>query len=195
MDVVAALREKSLTDPESVSDDSNVHPLTVCQSRHLNEISKVRMFLKAKLKFSKTVTIGQKFIRMAIVTVQIELIGESDLHLERMILLLAILQFVISTSSPAPVALEGRLCLSGKPHEYLRSLVRPVLPPLAKLGIPRAGVATAVNLHSPTVTGPPLRRPAPTKPLKKKKKAVERELRRCQLVTWPSRIFCLSDPF
>jgi len=24
---------------------------------------------------------------------------------------------------PAPVALQGRLCLSGKPHEYKRSLV------------------------------------------------------------------------
>ena len=64
------------------------------------------------------------------------------------------LQFAISTSKPpAPVALEGRLCLSGKPHEYKRSLVWLNLPPLAKLGIPRAGVATALNLQSPAVTG------------------------------------------
>ena len=40
---------------------------------------------------------------------------------------------------PAPVALQGRLCLSGKPHEYKRSLVWLNLPYLAKLGIPRAG--------------------------------------------------------
>ena len=37
-----------------------------------------------------------------------------------------------------PVALEGRLCLSGKPHEYKRSLVWLNLPDPAKLGIPRA---------------------------------------------------------
>ena len=99
---------------------------------------------------------------MAIVTVQIELIGESDLHLERMILLLAILQFAISTSKPpAPVALEGRLCLSGKPHEYKRSLVWLNLPPPTKLGKPRARVATALNLQSPAVTGAPLH---PTSP-------------------------------
>ena len=49
------------------------------------------------------------------------------------------LQFAISTSKPpAPVALEGRLCLSGKPHEYKRSLVWLNLPDPAKLGIPRA---------------------------------------------------------
>ena len=39
---------------------------------------------------------------------------------------------------PAPVALQGRLCLSGKPHEYKRSLVWLNLPYPAKLGIPRA---------------------------------------------------------
>merc|ERR1712139_325024 len=84
------------------------------------------------------------------------------------------LQFAISTSKPpAPVALEGRLCLSGKPHEYKRSLVWLNLPPLANLGIPRAGVATALNLHAPAVTGAPLH---PTSPppkissLNKKKK-------------------------
>ena len=50
------------------------------------------------------------------------------------------LQFAINTSKPpAPVALQGRLCLSGKPHEYKRSLVWLNLPYLAKLGIPRAG--------------------------------------------------------
>ena len=76
---------------------------------------------------------------------------------------------------PAPVALQGRLCLSAKPHEYKRSLVWLNLPPLAKLGIPRAGVATALNLQSPAVTGAPLH---PTSPppkissLNKKKKNV-----------------------
>ena len=50
------------------------------------------------------------------------------------------LQFAINTSKPpAPVALQGRLCLSAKPHEYKRSLVWLNLPYLAKLGIPRAG--------------------------------------------------------
>jgi hypothetical protein len=39
---------------------------------------------------------------------------------------------------PAPVALQGRPCLSAKPHEYKRSLVWLNLPPLAKLGIPGA---------------------------------------------------------
>ena len=40
------------------------------------------------------------------------------------------LQFAINTSKPpAPVALQGRLCLSGKPHEYKRSLVWLNLPP------------------------------------------------------------------
>jgi hypothetical protein len=49
------------------------------------------------------------------------------------------LQFAINTSKPpAPVALQGRLCLSGKPHEYKRSLVWLNLPYPAKLGIPRA---------------------------------------------------------
>ena len=49
------------------------------------------------------------------------------------------LQFAINTSKPpAPVALQGRLCLSGKPHEYKRSLVWLNLPDPAKLGIPRA---------------------------------------------------------
>ena len=76
------------------------------------------------------------------------------------------LQFAINTSKPpAPVALQGRLCLSGKPHEYKRSLVWLNLPPLAKLGIPRAGVATALNLQSPAVTGAPLH---PTSPPPKK---------------------------
>ena len=74
----------------------------------------------------------------------------------------AILQFAINTSKPpAPVALEGRLCRSAKPHEYKRSLVWLNLPPLAKLGIPRAGVATALKLQSPAVTGAPLH---PTSP-------------------------------
>ena len=72
------------------------------------------------------------------------------------------LQFAINTSKPpAPVALEGRLCLSGKPHEVKRSLFWLNLPPLAKLGIPRAGVATALNLQSPAVTGAPLHRTSP----------------------------------
>ena len=80
---------------------------------------------------------------MAIVTVQIELIGESDLHLERMILLLAILQFAISTSKPpAPVALEGRLCQSAKPHEVKRSLVWLNWPSLAKPGKTQGETAT-----------------------------------------------------
>ena len=49
------------------------------------------------------------------------------------------LQFAINTSKPpAPVTLEGRLCQSAKPHEYKRSLVWLNLPPLAKLGKPRA---------------------------------------------------------
>ena len=39
---------------------------------------------------------------------------------------------------PAPVALQGRLRLSAKPHEYKRSLVWLNLPPPAKLGKPRA---------------------------------------------------------
>ena len=88
-----------------------------------------------------------------------------------------ILQFAINTSKPpAPVALEGRLCQSAKPHEYKRSLVWLNLPPLANLGIPRAGVATALNLHAPAVTGAPLH---PTSPppkissLNKKKKNCE----------------------
>ena len=34
---------------------------------------------------------------------------------------------------PAPVALEGQLCLSGKPHEFKRSLVTLNWPSLAKL--------------------------------------------------------------
>ena len=50
------------------------------------------------------------------------------------------LKFAINTSKPpAPVALEGRLCQSAKPHEYKRSLVWLNLPYLAKLGIPSAG--------------------------------------------------------
>ena len=58
------------------------------------------------------------------------------------------LQFAINTSKPpAPVALEGRLCQSAKPHEVKRSLVWLNLPPPAKLGIPTARVATALNLH------------------------------------------------
>jgi len=48
------------------------------------------------------------------------------------------LQFAINTSKPpAPVALQGRLCLSAKPHEYKRSLVWLNLPYPTKLGIPR----------------------------------------------------------
>ena len=48
------------------------------------------------------------------------------------------LQFAINTSKPpAPVALQGRLCLSGKPHEYKRSLVWLNLPYPTKLGKPR----------------------------------------------------------
>ena len=51
------------------------------------------------------------------------------------------LQFAINTSKPpAPVALEGRLCQSAKPHEYKRSLVWLNLSAHAKLGIPRARV-------------------------------------------------------
>ena len=57
--------------------------------------------------------------------------GESKLPLS---------QFAINTSKPpAPVALQGRLCLSAEPHEYKRSLVWLNLPYLANLGIPRAG--------------------------------------------------------
>ena len=77
---------------------------------------------------------------------------------------------------PAPVALEGRLCQSAKPHEYKRSLVWLNLPPLAKLGIPRAGVATALNLQSPAVTGAPLHPTSPPPKIsspKKKKKICE----------------------
>ena len=58
------------------------------------------------------------------------------------------LLFAINTSKPpAPVALEGRLCRSAKPHEYKRSLVWLNLPPPTKLGIPRARVATALYLQ------------------------------------------------
>ena len=38
---------------------------------------------------------------------------------------------------PAPVALQGRLCQSAKPHEYKRSLVWLNLPYPTKLGKPR----------------------------------------------------------
>ena len=45
------------------------------------------------------------------------------------------LQFAINTSKPpAPVALQGRLCLSGKPHEFKRSLVWLNWPSHAKPG-------------------------------------------------------------
>ena len=104
------------------------------------------------------------------------------------------LQFAINTSKPpAPVALQGRLCLSAKPHEYKRSLVWLNVPPPTKLGKPRARVATALNLHSPAVTGaPPFRRPAPTllSQLKKKKKISLNEnsaRSTSDLVTWPAR--------
>ena len=54
-----------------------------------------------------------------------------------------ILQFAINTSKPpAPVALQGRLCLSAKPHEYKRSLVTPNLPSLAKPGKTQGETAT-----------------------------------------------------
>ena len=42
----------------------------------------------------------------------------------------------------APVALEGRLCLSGKPHEVKRSLVWLNLPSLAKPGKTQGETAT-----------------------------------------------------
>ena len=45
---------------------------------------------------------------------------------------------LILQKPPAPVALQGRLCLSGKPHEYKRSLVWLNLPYPTKLGKPRA---------------------------------------------------------
>ena len=80
---------------------------------------------------------------------------------------------LVLQKTPAPVALQGRLCLSGKPHEYKRSLVWLNLPPPTKLGKPRARVATALNLQSPAVTGAPLH-PTPPPPkissLNKKKK-------------------------
>ena len=41
---------------------------------------------------------------------------------------------LILQKPPAPVALQGRLCLSAKPHEYKRSLVWLNLPPPTKLG-------------------------------------------------------------
>jgi len=97
------------------------------------------------------------------------------------------LQFAINTSKPlAPVALEGRLCLSAKPHEFKRSLVWLNFPPLAKLGIPRAGVATALNLHSPAVTGAPHQR---LSIIIKKKIALNENSARStsDLVTWPAR--------
>ena len=70
-------------------------------------------------------------------------IFELNLTMPEDFLLLAIipsiLQFAINTSKPpAPVALEGRLCQSAKPHEVKRSLVWLNLPYPAKLGIPRA---------------------------------------------------------
>jgi hypothetical protein len=43
---------------------------------------------------------------------------------------------------PAPVALEGRLCLSGKPHEVKRSLVWLNLPSLEKPGKTQGETAT-----------------------------------------------------
>ena len=53
------------------------------------------------------------------------------------------LQFAINTSKPpAPVALQGRLCLSAKPHEYKRSLVWLNLPSLAKPGKTQGETAT-----------------------------------------------------
>ena len=53
------------------------------------------------------------------------------------------LQFAISTSKPpAPVALEGRLCLSGKPHEYKRSLVWLNWPNPAEPGKTQGEIAT-----------------------------------------------------
>ena len=54
------------------------------------------------------------------------------------------LQFAINTSKPpAPVAPQGRLCLSGKPHEYKRSLVWLNLP-------------YPTNWEEPKVRRPPL---------------------------------------
>ena len=68
------------------------------------------------------------------------------------------LQFAINTSKPpAPVTLEGRLCQSGKPHEYKRSLVWLNLP-------------YPTNWEDPKVRRPPLsisilqRRQAPLHP-------------------------------
>ena len=56
----------------------------------------------------------------------------------------SILQFAIITSKPpAPVALEGRLCQSAKPHEYKRSLVWLNLP-------------YPTNWEEPKVRRPPL---------------------------------------
>ena len=43
---------------------------------------------------------------------------------------------------PAPVALEGRLCLSAKPHEVKRSLVWLNLPSLEKPGKTQGETAT-----------------------------------------------------
>ena len=53
------------------------------------------------------------------------------------------LQFAINTSKPpAPVALQGRHCLSAKPHEYKRSLVWLNWPNPAKPGKTQGEIAT-----------------------------------------------------
>ena len=49
---------------------------------------------------------------------------------------------LILQKPPAPVALQGRLCLSAKPHEYKRSLVWLNLPSLAKPGKTQGETAT-----------------------------------------------------
>ena len=54
-----------------------------------------------------------------------------------------ILQFAINTSKPpAPVALEGRLCQSAKPHEVKRSLVTLNWPNPAEPGKTQGEIAT-----------------------------------------------------
>ena len=53
------------------------------------------------------------------------------------------LQFAINTSKPpAPVALQGRRCLSAKPHEYKRSLVWLNWPNPAEPGRTQGEIAT-----------------------------------------------------
>ena len=70
-------------------------------------------------------------------------IFELNLTMPEDFLLLAICNLLLELQKPpAPVALEGRLCQSAKPHEVKRSLVWLNLPSLAKPGKTQGETAT-----------------------------------------------------